>query len=153
MVIQFEVPSSCPTAPTASSMDEMTRTASPFSYTRTGPSAHRVGYDVDDNSTEHHSGHHQHRVVQPETYCRSAYYGYGGKQRCAEHRARPAAQAPRYAANSGVRFSLNALTPSCASGVSPKSFRLEYAIWPIDANCSVSVLNDCLRTFNAVGDS
>src|ERR1700757_4581270 len=134
MAIQFEVPSSCPTASTASSMDEMIRTASPFSRTGTGPPAHRVGCDVDDNPTEHHPDDHHHRVVQHETYCRSAYYGYGSKQRydgapsAGEHRARPAAQLPRYAANSGERFSLNALTPSRASGVSPKSFRLEYAI-------------------------
>src|ERR1700738_1889460 len=63
------------------------------------------------------------------------------------------AQLPRQAANSGTRFSLKALTPSCASGVSPKSFRLEYAIWPTDANCSVSVLNDCFKIFKAVGES
>src|ERR1039457_6912611 len=54
---------------------------------------------------------------------------------------------------SGARFSLKAVMPSWASAESPNSLRLEKAICPIPAKCSVSMFIDCFSTFRAVGDS
>src|SRR5690606_15041130 len=58
----------------------------------------------------------------------------------------------RYWPKFGARFSAKAVTPSLASGVSPKLSRPVEATLPVATKCSVSVFNDCFRKRSAVGD-
>jgi hypothetical protein len=65
--------------------------------------------------------------------------------------AEPATAQPRNFEKSGVRFSLNAATPSRASGVLTNSSSESNASVPMPAIASLSALKECFSTFSAVG--